>query len=553
MSRGVGIEITDQRVRVACIDHSAKKIRVVGFAEAPVVVEKDKDPVVAMADAVRKAFVDSKAPRGRCVVSIDSGEAIVRELTLPFKTEDQLRKTVTFELESQLHVAIDDLVVDFFKTGETENGSSVVAVAVPKKSVTQKLKVLEAAGVDPLAVDLDLAALFAAYERTGAITTDDPFLIVYGTSRFTKILLVEGKKPRSMRTIRFSFPTQEEITREAEERKKAASWQTRDQAEPAPIVILGEKEQQQFKELDVEHRSTLIEILAKEVQRFLMASAASATPTHILLSGEYENPEAAAMLATALGLVVKVHNPIAGAEAGGLDAAAMAGRIAVPLGLALKACEVDPLGLDFRKSEFSYQKKFDVIKTTALVTLELAIVLLAAVALYYHFEHDRLKAYHDQMLEAQVNLHNIATETTLPPEKSPEAYTELKKTLQEVERQGGGGDHPIERSALDLSNQVFRAIYNFGEKFQTKQLGEKKMYLLIESIRVQQNTTTGSESIDVQVSGTIANLEYITALKQELKSVEPFKDAKWEFQESGGPGPNDTRKFQFSFRKGKRT
>jgi Tfp pilus assembly PilM family ATPase len=550
MSRGVGIELTDQRVRVCAIDLGGRNLKILGFGDQPITVEKDKDPVAAASEAVRKALAEARAGRGRCVASVDSGEAIVRELTLPFKAEEQLRKTVTFELESQLHVAIDDLVVDHFKTGETETGASVLAVAIPKKSVTQKLKVLEGAGIDPLAIDLDMAALFATYEKTGAITSDDPFLIVYGTSRFTKILLVEARKPRSLRTIRFSFPTADDVVREAEERQKAANWQTRDLEGPAPIVILGEKEQKQFKELDVEHRSTLIEILAKEVQRFLLASAAASTPTHILLAGDYENQEAAGMLETALALPVKTHSPLAGATHPFGEDASVAGRIAVPLGLALKACDADPLGLDFRKSEFSYKKKYEAVKTTALVTLELVIVLLAAVCLYFHFEHDRLKAGHDQMIQLESQVFELATGRQ--PTSPEEAYDELVGLHRKLELQFGGGDHPIERSALDLTSQLFRAIYTFGEKFQQKQLGGQKLFLMVDSVVITQNTTPGSESVDVQLSCTIQNLEYITALKQEFRLTEPFKDAKWDIQEGGGGSDGDRRRIRFTLRKAKK-
>jgi hypothetical protein len=130
----------------------------------------------------------------------------------------------------------------------------------------------------------------------------------------------------------------------------------------------------------------------------------------------------------------------------------------------------------------------------------------------------------------------------------------MEKAYKEVLANTGGGDHPIERSALDLANQFFRSVYNFGEKFQTKSLGTEKLYLALESLRVTQNTTPGSESIEVQVGGTIANLEYITALKQEIRGVDPFKDARWDIQESIQTVlPDGKRKFNVTIRKAKKS
>ncbi len=171
MARGIGIEISDTRVRAVSIETAPRKIRILSFSEQPIGPADGKEgaaagpadvpagipakgeapPSSAKVEAIRKAVAQVNGGRGAVVAGIDSGEAIVRELSLPFKNEDQIRKTVAFELENLVHnYSIEDLVVDTFKTGETEKCTTLMAVAVPKKLLAEKLKLFEAANYLPV-------------------------------------------------------------------------------------------------------------------------------------------------------------------------------------------------------------------------------------------------------------------------------------------------------------------------------------------------------------------------------------------------------------------
>jgi Tfp pilus assembly PilM family ATPase len=540
MARGVGIEIGDHRVRVAVVESSAKRVKLVSFLEQPLGTDEKKTTEDLTADALRSAVAVSKA-RGRLVASLDSGDAILRELTLPFKSDDQIKKTYRFELESLIHnYSIEDLVCDYFKVAETEKGATILAAAVPRKIVESRLATLQKAGLDPSALDLDVTALFNAIAKVGAVDTDEPFLIVYGTARFTKIILVEKRRPRSIRTIRFSFPTAEAAEREQQQRRKDREWKTADLDKPPPIVILTEGDSQKFADLDLEQRASLIEILAKEISRFLLANAATAAPTHILLAGEYEVEEAAQMLEAGTQLPVKKLGILDRIEhsLGKAEGAAM--RLPVAVGLALKACDEDELGLDFRRAEFTYGKKWESVKTTALVTLELVIVLLAAVALHFHFVGADYRLAHGKMLE----YHKALYLDVLPGEKledPSDAFSKLLAKHRELQARFGGGDHPIERSALDLGNQFWRACWQLQQDSMKPagKLEGKELYYLIEDMQITQGTQAGNENVTLRVKGVIQSVAYASALQSKLRAIDPFKEAGWEVKI---PGFESTRK-----------
>ncbi len=560
MGRGVGIEVNGNAVRVAVVEGGGRGGKLIAFHEQPIDSDPKKPVDEAAAEALKFALAAVKGKGGRIAGSLDSGDALVRELTLPFTSEDQIRKTYRFELESQIHnYSIEDLVCDYFTIGATDKSSTILAAAVPRAIVEKRLAVFTKAGVDPAALDLDVAALFNAISHAGAVDTDDPFLIVYGTARFTKIILVEKRRPRSLRTIRFSLPSQQSAT--ATGKSSTGEWKTDEFARP-PIVVLTDTQFEKLGDPSHDPRGPLIEILAKEIGRFLLANAGAATPSHILLSGEFESVDAAALLQTAtqipvrsLGILGRIEHSL-----GSNTSATVASRAPVAMGLALKACDVDALGLDFRRQEFSYAKKFDAIKQTALITIELIIVLLGAMALNSYFElSDTVSAYRSGdpekpgMMELHARTYKLATSKDI--DDAEQAYTQLLAEYKDFINKAGGGDYPIERSSLELAAQFFRALalLQTDSMKPSGRLEGKELLVQLDDIKVEQNTSGGAEGALLQVHGTIRSVAYAEALMKRVRTTEPFSDKSWTVEIPGyEPTPGGLQKFSLKIARGKK-
>lgn len=514
MARSVGIELTPAHVRILSLELAGKASKILQFHEAPIPAGETpwEDRAV---EALREAFAASKAPKGRIIAALDSGDAILREVSLPFKGDDQIRKTVRFEMESLIHnYTIEQLVVSSYKTGETDKGSLLLAAAVPKVVIDKRLKLLQGAGVDPVALDLDVAAVFNAMLHAGAIATDEPILLVHGTPKFTKLVFIEERKPRSIRTIRFSMVGSPEVAAGV----AAAAGDVPGGGEaPEPIVVVSESDTD-FNRLPHEHQTALIGILSKEISRFLLASASSASPAHILLSGDFEEDGAAAMLESATRIPVKTFDLVHAINPGAKNIASSS-RIAVPLGLALKGVGIDALGMDFRQEEFQYTKRFEALKTTLLVTVELVIVFLAAIALHFYFKKKDL----DANLKTVFNYQN-AMYYNVTGEELADA-TQAYPKFSEIARQAMGGSPqglPLKASAREAWRDLFNALQRFQQNHGHKTLSDGTLYLKIDSLDIQQSTAPGNESLTMMMRGQIRNLEFLGLLKSEIRSVDLF-------------------------------
>lgn len=535
MARSVGVELTPAHVRILALEHGGKSTAIQLFHEAPIPAGETPWEERAAA-ALLEACAASKISKGRVVAALDSGDAILREVSLPFKDEAQIRKTVRFEMESLIHnYTIEQLVVSHYKTGETDKASLLLAAAVPKTVIEKRLQLFQGAGIDPVSLDLDVAAVFNAMLHAGAITTDEPLLLVHGTPKFTKLVFIEDRKPRSIRTIRFSMAASPEVASPV----AAAAGGPLPAEEHIPVIMLADGEAD-FASLPRDHQTALIGILSKEISRFLLASASSSSPAHILLSGDFEEDGAAAMLESATRIPVKTFDLAAAVDPS--FKGAKSARIAVALGLALKGVGIDALGMDFRQEEFQYTKRFEAIKTTLLVTVELVIVFLAAVALHFYFKKKDIEANLKTVLNYQQALYeNVTNETLADPLMAYPKFSELYR----LALASTGTDLPLKASAREAWRDLFGAIQRFQTKHGDKTLSEGTLFLEIDTLDIQQSTTPGNESFTMMMRGKIRNLEFAGLLKNEIRAVELFANA--DFVGSVPPIP-DQNVHQFTLK-----
>ena len=534
MARGLGIEIDSDGVRALALE-GGKRPKILGFSERHIDPDESRPWSDRAREAVAAAVAEAGA-RGRVVASIDSGDAILRELQLPFTNDEQIRKTVRFELEQHVHNhAIEDLVVDYVKTGSTEKGTQILVAAVPKTLVEERLRLLESAGTDPALLDLDALALFNALVEAGAVQDDAPLLALHGGARFTKFLLIENRRPKAIRTLRYSSTP---ATAEPGEAEGPAS-EGPETGDDLYVLV---------------DNATPVDILAIEAGRFLMASAASAVPSKIIITGRLDADAVAGPLLEATGAPVEPFDLLARFAPVPPSVQGLDRRVPVALGLALKAVDRDATGTDFRREEFSYSRKFENVKSSALVLVDLVLMLLALVALHLHFkavdlqaETDLLYTYHAQVVADAVEFdpNKIPPPLKDDPSKSLEF---LKKRIDELSKELGQGDHPIERSSLNLLSRIWRTLEQFNIQHRTKKSGDQAFYFLVESVNATQVPDRGI--VQITMAGQASTVPLAEAFLQMVRLTAPFSSG-WTVDSTGYRAAGQNQAFTFNFRKGK--
>lgn len=365
MAISVGLQIDAHALKAVVLNGSETSARIVD-----VIVEKlDGSQETDIVSLVEGVFSKHKLPRGNVVASIRALDCVMRDCVVPFKTEQQINSTIKYQAESYFHgVAVDELIVQYSKYGENEAGSRLLVTGVKKAVVERRLGLLGEVGVDPVSVDLDLAALANAYIAAGVCREHKLVVLVDIEANNLRIAVLENGQLRTARSIRKRFG----------ERK---SDKAKDGSERLPVVILDDGNDEDSFTLEDSgitsmERDSYLSGVFREIDKTVALCNSDESVDFMCLTGSAcALPGIEDMFEDYFEVEVRkidFGKPYGGLPSGVPDISAKA---VVPLGLALKGLGVDAIGMDFRQEEFVFQGRFEKVKRGLACTLCLTFVL----------------------------------------------------------------------------------------------------------------------------------------------------------------------------------
>jgi type II secretory pathway component PulL len=162
-SRSVGIDIQPGLVRVAVATRQGAQTKILSLVQEELPGETGQGPDQAAAivqDALRQSGVTAGAI---CVASLPSSSSANRLIHMPLTDPSKIKETLKYQIETQIPYSIENVVSDCVMIRKMSEGSQILAIAVTKDSVSEKLRLLKAAGADPQILTLDALALADFY------------------------------------------------------------------------------------------------------------------------------------------------------------------------------------------------------------------------------------------------------------------------------------------------------------------------------------------------------------------------------------------------------
>ena len=170
----VGLDIGSSAVKAVEVKPAGKGYKVTAFGTEPVPPDAIVDGAIidagSVAEAIRRVFDGNKAFKAKDVCASLSGNAvIVKKITLPVMTENELAESIYWEAEQYIPFDIQDVNLDYQildpGTGPDSRGSmEVLLVAAKKEKIGDYTNVIAQAGRTPVIVDVDAFALQNAFE-----------------------------------------------------------------------------------------------------------------------------------------------------------------------------------------------------------------------------------------------------------------------------------------------------------------------------------------------------------------------------------------------------
>jgi type IV pilus assembly protein PilM len=155
----------------------------------------------ALRDLVQKAGIKTR----RAVTAVNGQVALMREVRMPQLPPEEIRQAARFEVERYLPYPIAEVTFDTVVIGENREGGAgrvdVLVVAARTDVLRQHLGALQAAGLEPVVVEVEpLAVVRAVAPRA---TSEQVTACIHLGSSVTMILVAEGEAPRVIRTVAF--------------------------------------------------------------------------------------------------------------------------------------------------------------------------------------------------------------------------------------------------------------------------------------------------------------------------------------------------------------
>lgn len=329
--------------------------------------------------------------REKFVVSVPHRLMFTHRISLPFSNAQQVASTVPYELEGHIPVDLEEVVVDYHPIRDSGSGSgngqatTVLAFAIRKEYLLHHLDELHKAGVDPVAFEPDVLALYNFSQQYLKDVEGDLALLDIGAGK-TSICIVGEGNPRLIRTV---WMGGRHLT-QAVAGALQISWEQAEEKKKG-VVLRADGTDGPISQAVKTALEPLLKELATTFHVYEVETGRSIR--HLYICGGASNlPGLSSYLAGQLGQDL-IQNPV---EIPG------GGSYTVGIGLALKECLGQRASkVRFRSGEFAYGKEQAQARSRMVIlgAVGIVLLLLAGGNLYlrYHLKEARYEGLRSQV------------------------------------------------------------------------------------------------------------------------------------------------------------
>jgi len=352
------------------------------------------------------------------LVALPAHQAVLRNLTFPFKDLRRIYQTLKFSLDEHMPFEPEEVVADFhpLPSGDTSAGRLLVA-GMPEEDVAAALALLQEVGLEPTVLDLDVFSLANA-AILGCTTLPARTVLLDANGERVLLTLLEHGTPVFARSLAYGLPLEAE-------------------ALEAYAGRLSKHLQHTFYACE----SVLQRTYAPEL---LLVSGVPGDQARMLAKGLQEAMEMPAEVWRVTAAAYK-------ADRARLPAAEL-GPYAVAFGTALRGLHRRACGVNLRRERFALHKDLQELRGRfiAMGILAVGVIGLGVGSLYLNTSY---KAQRYAQLQEEISR---VFRTTLPDVRMVQPATQLREKIHEPEERlkAFGGMNGAQLSGLQILHKI---------------------------------------------------------------------------------------------------
>lgn len=173
MARGknaLGLDIGTSSIKLVQLKESKKGIQLASFSMAPLPSEAIVDGAVmnsgAVVDTIQAMVAAQKLKNRECALSISGHSVIIKKISLPAMTPEELDESIKWEAEQYIPFDVNDVYLDYqiLQTRPEQGQMDVLLVAAKKEMVDEYASVAREAGLEPVVVGIDCLTIQQGFE-----------------------------------------------------------------------------------------------------------------------------------------------------------------------------------------------------------------------------------------------------------------------------------------------------------------------------------------------------------------------------------------------------
>lgn len=198
-----GIDIGATAVRLVQLKRHGNKPVLVAYGSAPLsanlIASDSADAVDKLALAIKNLVKDAGVTTKSVVASLPASKIFSSVITTPKLSAAELSKAVKYQADQYIPMPIDQVRLDWtvLGPGKNENEQLVLLIAAPNNTTEKYLQIFEKAGLELVALEVDVTALSRA-----VLTPDAGHVVMLdiGSLASTVSLVVNGS-PRLIHSV----------------------------------------------------------------------------------------------------------------------------------------------------------------------------------------------------------------------------------------------------------------------------------------------------------------------------------------------------------------
>lgn len=180
----VGVDIGSSSIKVCQLKESRKGLQLVRLAYADLPPQTIVDGQVmdagAVVDTLKRLFQEGKI-RNRVVgLSVSGQSVIIRKISVPLMTPEELEEQITWEAEQHIPFDIKDVRVDYqvLRRREEESQMDLLLVAAKRDQISDYAQLARDARLKPVICDIDAFCTQNLFEVSRGLPTDQTIALI---------------------------------------------------------------------------------------------------------------------------------------------------------------------------------------------------------------------------------------------------------------------------------------------------------------------------------------------------------------------------------------